>query len=886
MQMTAGPDEARTRRERIDKAMAAAGWPSIVTYAKGSSHPEAVETEYPTSSGPADYILFLDSKPIAAVEAKRESVGPQEVLRQAERYSRDIEGSPFAFGQYHIPFGYSTNGTVFWFRDLRKSDSRSRQVSGFHSPEGLKELLGRDPASSEEWLRKNDVKFDWLRPYQKDAIEAVEETILEGKRTMLVAMATGTGKTVTTIALLYRLMKSGYARRVLFLVDRRALAAQAVGEMAQFEPEPGLKFDRIYEVYSQKLQREDLDEHVKFDPKEMPPGYLSHPTPGTSFVYVCTIQRMRVNLFGPEERGVDTGDLEVDAEAQKEEIPIHAFDLIIADECHRGYTATEEGKWREVLDHFDAVKVGLTATPALHTKAYFKDVVFRYSYEQAVREGYLVDYDPVIIESDVKMNGVFLKEGEGVQLVDTQTGKHEFDSLEDEREFDAAEIERRITAPDSNRKIVKEFLVHAREFERQYGRFPKTLVFAVNDLQHTSHANQLVDILRDEGGQGDDFAAKITGNVDKALQRIREFRNRPLPMVSVTVDMLTTGVDIPRLEALLFLRPVKSRILFEQMLGRGTRKCDEIGKSHFMVFDALGLLDYFRNAVDFLYEPPEKPSRSVLDVIDALYANRDRDYNVSVLVKRLQRIAKEVSGEGRTLFAKFIPDGDIGALARQLPQMLEEDWRGTMALLRNPTFQNLLEVYPRASRTFIIAEGVEDTVKSTYHFRTADGRDLKPEDYIQSFEHFVHDNPSHVEALTILLQRPENFDTRSLAVLKAKLEEQPEKYTVDNLRKAYHYDLADLISLVRHAANKEPLISAEERVDRAIEKIRAGKEFTPQQDMWLKLIQNHLLENLLIAPEHFDTIPFSRHGGWKKANADFEGKLGELLPRINSGVAS
>src|SRR5207249_3744687 len=292
-----------------------------------------------------------------------------------------------------------------------------------------------------------------------------------------------------TIALLYRLLKSGFASRILFLVDRRALAAQAVGEMAQFEAEPGLKFDRIYEVYSQRFQREDLDERVRFDPKVLPPGYLKNPNQGSSFVYVCTIQRMRINLFGTsDDPGTETGDPDFDLEAEKEDIPIDAFDFIIADECHRGYTSMEQSKWREVLDFFDAIKVGLTATPAAHTKAYFKDTIFHYDYEQAVRQGYLVDYDPVIIESGVKMKGIFLKPGEEVELIDTQTGKRSFDVLEDERDFDAREVERKVTAPDSNQKIVKEYLRYAKEFEDRYERFLKTIVFAVKDLHHTSHA--------------------------------------------------------------------------------------------------------------------------------------------------------------------------------------------------------------------------------------------------------------------------------------------------------------------------------------------------------------------------------------------------------------
>src|SRR5439155_20676736 len=232
-----------------------------------------------------------------------------------------------------------------------------------------------------------------LRPYQREANDAIEKAMSERKRAMLVAMATGTGKTFTLVNEIYRLMKSSTAKRILFLVDRRALAAQAVRAFASFEAEQGLKFDKVYEVYSQRFQKEDFGEEEKFDPKVLPSSYLLTPKSGNAFVYVSTIQRMTINLFGRE--AVWGGEGEIEDDAEKLDIPIHAFDLIVADECHRGYTSSEVGVWLRTLDHFDAVKVGLTATPAAHTTAYFKDIIFRYEYDRAVREGFLVDYDIV-----------------------------------------------------------------------------------------------------------------------------------------------------------------------------------------------------------------------------------------------------------------------------------------------------------------------------------------------------------------------------------------------------------------------------------------------------------------------------------------------------------
>lgn len=882
-------DEKTTRKTLINKALEAAGWSPIVRYLPGASCETAAVEEYETAEGPADYILFDRGEALAAVEAKKLGLGPQNVLVQAQRYARGFHGGRFNFYGFGLPFIYSTNGQTFWFQDLREQDSRSRQVASFHTPSALREFLGRDTAAACSWLRDHPIDNPLLRPYQRDAIASVEEALLAGKRRMLVAMATGTGKTFTTIGLIYRLMKSGFARRILFLVDRRALAAQAAGATAIFEPEPGLKFDRIYEVFSQRFRREDLEEQFKFDPKVLPTEYLTAPKPRDAFVYVCTIQRMRINLFGREGAfgaGREPGDEEPDADAL--DIPIHAFDCVIADECHRGYTSAEESKWREVLDHFDGVKIGLTATPAAHTKAYFRDIVFRYEYERAVREGYLVDYDAVRIQSDVTMNGVFLKEGEEVGLKDTETGQLTFDILEDERLFPAEDLEEKLTAPDRNRKIVKEFAKYARAQEAERGTFPKTLVFAVNDLPHISHADQLVEMLREEFGRGDAFVQKITGSptVDRPLQRIREFRNRPHPGIVVTVDMLSTGVDIPRLEDILFLRPVKSRILFEQMLGRGTRRCDEIHKTHFTVFDVLGVLEYFQRASAFTVDPPSKPARPIREIIDAIFNNQDRDYNVRVLVKRLHRIAKNVSAEGRVQFAALLSGQDIGDFARSLPERLERNWSETMAVLRDEALLDYLENYLRAPRTFIVADTVEDLVVSEYLFRTADGRDLRPEDYLIAFERFVKENPDRIEAIRVLLNRPADFRTEHLKELREKLAARPERFTEPNLRRAYQNALADIISIVRHAAQGEPLLAAQERVNRAMARVRAGRTFTPEQEGWLELIQAHLVENLVIEKADFSAIPFSRRGAWSPANAAFDGRLEELLNRINEAMAA
>lgn len=880
-------NEKRTRKQKIDQALCAADWAPVIPFQSPLNISCAAVEEYPTSHGPADYVLFSNGRPIAIVEAKKLAVGPQNVLQQAQRYAQGIQNTPFSFNGYHIPFIYSTNGEVIWFQDLRHAHSRSRALAAFHTPAALEEMLTRDTSAAEDALRNTPVDHPRLRPYQREAIQAMEQAMLSGKRAMLAAMATGTGKTLTAIDQIYRLMKSGYARRILFLVDRRALAAQAVTAFANFEAEPGLKFDRIYEVYSQRFRPEDLEDD-KFDPKVLPTSYLTNPDLSHAFVYVSTIQRMRINLFGAPQDTPWGDDAEAELDANRLDIPIHAFDLIIADECHRGYTASEDSKWREVLDHFDCIKIGLTATPAAHTTAYFKEIAYRYEYERAVREGFLVDYDPIVVRSEVSLNGAFLQPGEEVGLQDAATGQMHFEFLEDERALPAPEIDQQWAAPDRDRRIVQEVAKYLREQETEGHHFPKTLIFAHNDLAHVSHADRLVNLLRDEFGRGDAFVTKITGNpnVDRPLQRIREFRNRPEPGIVVTVDMLSTGVDIPALENIVLLRPVRSRILFEQIMGRGTRLCPEINKAKFTVFDCVGAMEYFAKATAFTAEPPTKPSRTLAQIIADIYGNRDREYNEKILVRRLQRIAKNVSAEGREAFAQWIPDGDVSAFAAGLPAALETHWAETVALLRDADFQHLLAYYPRAKSLFIIAEGVTDQVESGYLIRTRDGKSVRPEDYLQAFEAFVRENPEHVEAIAILLNRPDGWNTRALSELRQKLEGRPEGFTEPKLRQAYHHELADIISLVKHAGEGDPLVSAEERVDHALAQITSNKVLTMDQEKWLDLIRAHLVENLAIDREDFQLITFTRAGAnWSRVNRDFGGQLETWLSEINRAIA-
>ncbi len=890
--------EWKTRKNFIDGALKNWGW-EIVPFdpaATLSNYTRHAIEEFPTENGPADYALFVDGRCLGIVEAKRQTVGPQAAIVQAERYSKGMPATGTTWGDYRVPFLYSTNGELIWFRDVRYELQQTRNVAAFHTPGALTELINRDIEAACETALALPNDLERLRNYQKLANAATEKAISEHKRQMLIAMATGTGKTFTTVNQAYRLMKSGIAKRILFLVDRRALAAQAMRAFATFEPEPNQKCDKIYEVYSNKFQKEDFGEDEAFDSNVLPKSYLTDPQAKHVFVYVCTIQRMAIQILGRQAVFSEDGD-DIDEDAEQFPIPIHAFDVIIADECHRGYTSSEQSVWRGVLNHFDAIRIGLTATPAKHTAAYFSEVVFRYTTEQAIRDGHLLDFDLVKIRSDVRINGMFLQTGDSVEHVDTVTGAEQLDTLEDEREFTSTEIERKVTSPDSNRKILLELKKYSDAHIERYGRFPKTLIFAANDLPHTSHADELQKLAVEIFGQGESFVRKITGRSDRPLQLIREFRNRPQPGIAITVDLLSTGVDIPDLEFIVFLRPVKSRILFVQMLGRGTRKSPDLpDKSHFTVFDCFDgtLFDYFKNATEETSEVSlDKPARSISEVIEDIWSNKDREYNVRCLVKRLQRIDKEMSGEAREQFAaQGIPEGDVGKFATQLPLLLSGQFASTMQLLRKPEFQSVLKDHPRRTRTFLRALDHEDYISSEYLIRDGKGNHHKPEDYLEIFARFVRENAAQIEAVKILLERPADWSTDALKELRQKLTAAPERFTVEVLQKAhqlrYKKSLVDIISMVKHAAaDQNPLCTAQERVDAALTQVSLGRTFTPDQQQWLNRIREHLIVNLSIDKDDFDYIPtFEGAGGWGKANKVFDGKLEDLLRDINKAVAA
>ena len=897
-------NERQTRRILIDVRLKKLGW-KIINFSEKlnlESLDKVAVAELPTKQGFADYALIVKGKLLGFIEAKKIKTGSQNVIEQAKRYSKDSVQETGRWREYKVPFLYSTNGEKVFFLDIRNEKNISRELSDFHTPDALNEFFNRENIEFTKWFKDYQVENYFENcsqkpyPFQKRAIESVEKGIIESQRKMLLAMATGTGKTYTTVSMIYRLLESKAAKRVLFLVDRKALAAQAVTAFASFDTPKGNKFNKEYEIYSQRFQKEDFEEGEAYDSNVLPNEYLTKPQAKHTFVYVSTIQRMTINLKGKDSNISDEeGNLEYEIDdANQINIPIHAFDLIIVDECHRGYTSKETNLWRTTINYFDAIKVGLTATPALHTVSYFNEPIYKYSVEEAVEEGFLVDYDdPIIIKSGVRINGVFLKEGEEVELIDTESGKSFIDRLEDERDFASSEIEKKITVPDSNRKIIQEIKKYIDAHEEKTGRFPKTLIFAANDLPHTSHADEIVRICKEEFRRGDDFVCKITGSpsVDRPLQKIRQFRNRPNPAIVVTVDMLSTGVDIPKIEFIVFLRPVKSRILWEQMLGRGTRLCKAINKTHFTIVDCFEgtLVEYFKNVSGFDYKTPQKEVLSIEQVIEKIYKNEDRDYYTKAFIRRLRRIEKNMSGEAYEYFEPYIEDGDIGRFASELTERLSTEFVKTMKLLRNKDFQQSLLDYPRPKRQFIKAFEAEDTVTSERVLRY-DGETVKPDDYINSFCEFVQNNKDQIDAIKILLERPKEWKYEVLKDLRLKLKQN--KFEEKELQKAhnllYHKALADIISMVKHAVKQEePILTAEERVNLAINKIKQDINFDTEQQKWLGYIKEHLINNLSIEIDDFEYMPvFTDRGGLTKARNVFKNIFDELIIKLNTIIAA
>lgn len=885
--------EADTRKI-IDEQLAAAGWTvdSIqLTFAKGS-RPQRGQNlaiaEWPTETGPADYVLFIGLQPVAVVEAKRKHLDVSAALQQAKRYSRGFKPSPEtelpaanygADGAFRVPFAFSSNGRPYlrqlsqqsgvWFCDLRRPENLSHALDGWYTPDGLKSLLQQDIVQAHAELDHTPCDYGFpLRPYQEQAIRAVEGVIAEGQRAILLAMATGTGKTKTCIALIYRLLKAKRFRRILFLVDRSALGEQAANAFKDTRMEELQTFADIFGI------------------KE-----LEHPQPdGDTAVHIATVQGMVQRVLYTAE----------DAPP-----PIDQYDCIVVDECHRGYLLDRElsetelsfrgyddyiSKYRRILDYFDAVKVGLTATPALHTTQIFGAPAFTYSYREAVIDGYLVDYEPPVqIHTELSTHGMTWRVGEEVKVYDTGRQQIELFKTPDEIKLKVEDFNRKVITRAFN-EVVCDYL--CQELDPASRR--KTLVFCVTD----SHADLVVDLLKQAfekqyGSVEDDAVIKITGAADKPLQLIRRYKNERLPNVAVTVDLLTTGVDVPEICNLVFLRQVNSRILFDQMLGRATRLCDFDGteeKEFFRVFDAVRIFEAVGDmtAMQPVVVNPKIGFAQLAQELATLKEEAATALARDQFLAKLQRKKRHLSAQDREAFeakAGMAPNDFIQKL-KTMPLADVANW-----FIQNPGLGELLDRQSNGTPHTLFVSDHPDRFERAEH---GYGKAHKPEDYLREFGDYLKSHGNDIPALLTVLTRPRDLTRVQLRELVLALDAAG--FTETSLATAWreltNQDIAArIVGYIRQAAIGDPLLPYSERVDRALQHLLAHPPgatpwTTPQRD-WLKRIAAQTKANVLVDRAALDDpdLIFKREGGgFNRLDKVFHGQLQPVLAAFNDAL--
>lgn len=873
-------DELQTR-QLIDKQLIDAGWEAsstALTY-KNGTRPQIGRNlaiaEWPVEKGFADYVLFVGLKAIAIVEAKRQSIDVYNALEQSKRYSkayiiRDNETLPDkSWGDYKIPFLFATNGRPFlrqletksgiWFQDIRKAQNRSRPLNGWYSPEGLIDLLKQDLDLATNSLTSAQLEYLPLRDYQCIAIKKVEEALAHNERKILIAMATGTGKTQTAICLIYRLIKAQRFRRILFLVDREALGEQVSGAIETVPIEDFKPFAKIYDFKGIGKTESERDTRLQ----------------------VATVQSLvRRILYTSDNRNP---------------LPVDQYDCIIVDECHRGYTLDKEmsdaeltfrdqddyiSKYRRVLDHFDAVKIGLTATPALHTTEIFGMPVYQYSYREAVIDGYLVDHEPVTkFKTELAEKGIKWDAGDIIEMVDIK-GEYFLVTLPDEIKMDLEHFNSKVVTESFNRVVCQELVKYIDPSLEE-----KTLIFCVTDF----HADIVVKLLKEAldqayGNVEDDAVMKITGNpsVDQPLQKIKQLKNERLPNIVVTVDLLTTGIDVPKITNLVFLRRVKSRILYEQMLGRATRLCPEIKKERFRIFDAVKIYEILE---DFTSMKPvvSKPNISFTQLIGELTQLKDipaKKLVLEQLITKLQNKKQSLSKEKLESFEILAEMTPIELIQTLKDHLKSGDFESAVNWFNtHKELDNFLDNQTKSETKMYISEHQDKIIAVEQDF----GEAAKPQDYLESFEKFIKENTNHIPALLVVTQRAKDLTRKQLKELKFELDKAgfSETKLTTAWRSMTNQEIAaSIIGFIRNKALGSPLIAYEERVDRAVKKIMSSRAWTVPQRKWLERIANQIKKETIIDRESFDQGAFQSEGGYTRINKTLDGQLDQVLSDI------
>lgn len=889
--------EAETRY-LIDEQLRKVGWEvdtQKLRYSKGT-RPEKGRNiaiaEWPTDStvgkkGFADYALFIDKRLVAIIEAKAIHKDiPSVIDYQCKDYSRNVraEDEKYQIGMwrnYKVPFVFATNGRPYleqydtksgvWFLDLRKSDNAPKALKGWMSPTGMLELLERDIAAKDQALQ--DMPYDLLRDkdglnlrdYQLKAIQAAEHAILNGQQNILLAMATGTGKTRTILGMIYRFLKTGRFRRILFLVDRTSLGKQATDVFEEVKLEELMTLDDIYNIKG--LEDKVIDKETKLQ--------------------VATVQSMVKRILYNEG---DTMPAVTD------------FDLVIIDEAHRGYILDKEmgedellyrdqidyqSKYRSVVEYFDAIKIALTATPALQTTEIFGQPVYKYTYREAVIEGYLVDHDaPHQLTTKLSKEGIHYKKGDIVTRYDSITGEiTNSELLDDELDFDVDKFNRQVITEPFNKAVLAEI---ARDIDPETPEVQgKTLIYAVDD----QHADLIVKILKEiytETGVDNDAIMKITGSVGggnkkKIEEAIQRFKNERYPSIVVTVDLLTTGIDVPEITTLVFMRRVKSRILFEQMLGRATRLCPEIHKTHFEIYDPVGVYDSLDeiNTMKPVVVNPTATFTQLLEGLEVLTDEKEVQNQINQIIAKLQRRKQNMSSKAMEHFISLSGGYKPTQFIANIQSCDSPSEAKKQLLACGELFKMLDQLKPNGGRSVVISKHEDELLEHTRGY----GNGSKPEDYLDAFAAYVKTKMDEIAALNIVCTRPKELTRDSLKSLRLTLDR--EGFTTQQLNTAISQMTnqeitADIISLIRRYAIGSALISHEARIKRAIDKLKKAHNFSKQELNWIARMEKYLMEESILNVTVFDEDGrFKSQGGFNKINKVFGNKLENIVFELN-----
>ena len=939
------PAPEELARQHIDAALAEAGWlvQDAVAANLGAARGVALrEFKLNPGYGTADYLLFVDKRAAGVVEAKPAGTTLTGVEPQAARYGDGFPGGYPAWTR-PLPFLYLSTGVETRFTNQLDPEPRSRRVFQVHRPETLAQWLDPDATGAtaarlaadprgiytstlrSRLLNLPPIDGTALWPAQLTAITNLEQSFADDRPRAVIQMATGSGKTFTAINAIYRLIKFADARRVLFLVDRANLGRQALKEFQQFTtPDDGRKFTELYNV--QHLTSNKIDPVAR--------------------VCITTVQRLYSMLRGdPEldptlEEGSQfaTGggllDRPVEV-AYNPAIPVETFDFVFVDECHRSIY----NLWRQVLEYFDAYLVGLTATPSKQTFGFFnQNLVMEYGHAAAVADGVNVDFDVYKIRTQITEAGSTVESGLWIDRRDRATRKLRWEQLDDDLTYGATALDRDVVAKDQIRTVIRTFRERLlSEIFPGRTHVPKTLIFAKDD----SHADDIVQVVRDEFAKGNDFAVKITYKTTGAKPEdlLASFRNSYNPRVVVTVDMIATGTDIRPLEVVMFMRSVKSRTFFEQMKGRGVRVIGDTelksvtpdaSKTHFVIVDCVGVCEQELTDTSPLEKKPTVPFDKLLQAV--AFGSADPDV-FSSLAGRLARLGQQLgkpdrdaltaAANGQTLgsivgaiVAALDPDRQIEAArkaaglpadaepaAEQVAQAAEQLLRAAAApLADNPALRlRLVELKKRFEQTIDALS--QDVVLEAAFSQAARDR---ARSLVTSFERFIEENKDEITALQVLYSQPyaHRLSLEDVRALAEAIRLPPRAWTPEALWRAYETldqsrvrgaprrMLTNLVSLVRFAIRQEDELvpfsdKVEDRFQRWLgEQQGLGRTFTEEQMGWLELIRNHIAASLRMDREDFEYLPFAQRGGLGRAHQLFGRELDSVLDELNRILAA